>query len=254
MLKKERLMGILNIVNLKGVVTVNYLVDKLNVSNMTIRRDLDELSQSGKVLRIHGGAQSVNKERSFELSRTEKREIHITEKIKIATKAATLIQENDTLYIGPGTTLELVAKYLNNAKNLRVVTNSLPIFQILERSKNVDVIFIGGSYRERSNTFVGSLTNSMLKQLRFNKTLVGVNGIHNENLMTANPEEGQAQRIALNNAQEKIIVADHFKLNKNDFYNFYSLYDIDYLITNKYIDKNTKKYYEQFTKIILSDD
>lgn len=84
MLKKERLMSILKLVDQNEIVTVNDLVETLNVSDMTIRRDLDELSKSGKLIRIHGGAQSISDGGKEELSRNEKRELHLKEKEEVA--------------------------------------------------------------------------------------------------------------------------------------------------------------------------
>lgn len=253
MLKKGRLMTILDLVNEKGIVTVSDLINKVNVSDMTIRRDLDELASSGKLIRIHGGAQSIESEASTELSHIEKKEIHITEKIAIAKKAASLLRNNDTVYIGPGTTLELMCKYIEDIDHLRVVTNSLPIFETLKDNHQVELTLIGGTYRERSGAFIGSLTSSTLSQLKFNRAFIGVNGIRNDSIMTASTEEGGSQAIALNNANQKIIVADYHKLNKDDFYKFYDLYDIDYLITNKEAGIEKIKHYQQFTNVIISD-
>ncbi|MCI1922426.1 MAG: DeoR/GlpR family DNA-binding transcription regulator [Liquorilactobacillus nagelii] len=253
MLKRERLMTILEVVNEKGIVTVNDLIDQVNVSDMTIRRDLDELAQSGKLIRIHGGAQSIESEASAELSHIEKKEIHITEKIAIAQKAATLLRNNDTVFIGPGTTLELMCKYIEDVQDLRVVTNSLPIFETLKDNHSIELTLIGGTYRERSGAFIGGLTSSTLAQFKFNRAFIGVNGIHNDSIMTASMEEGSSQTIALNNATQKIVVADYHKLNKDDFYKFYDLYDIDCLITNKEAGEEKLKHYQQYTEVIVSD-
>lgn len=82
MLKNERMMKILNAVNSKGTITVNDLVDKLSVSSMTIRRDLDELEKQEKIVRVFGGAQSVNLVSQTEPSYIQKRKIHLAEKMK----------------------------------------------------------------------------------------------------------------------------------------------------------------------------
>ena len=80
MLKRERLMKICKIVNELGIVTVNEIIDELNVSDMTVRRDLDELEKSGKLLRIHGGAQSLTYSLDHELSHIEKSTVQVNEK------------------------------------------------------------------------------------------------------------------------------------------------------------------------------
>ncbi|GBG93665.1 DeoR family transcriptional regulator [Ligilactobacillus salitolerans] len=254
MLKRERLMMIKRLVQEKGIVTVKEMIDRLGVSDMTVRRDLDELAQGGNLVRVHGGAQSIASSEENELSHGEKREIHLDEKKQIAKRASQMVQPGDTIYIGPGTTQELIENYLPDNINIRVVTNSLPIFQAWKNKGNVDLILVGGTYRKRSETFIGGLTNDTLANLKFNKAFVGVNGIHNESIMTANTEEGIAQTVALNNAHEKIILADQYKINRDDFYQFYNLYDVDCLVTNQALTEDLLNHYQQFAKIILATD
>ncbi|HIZ96727.1 MAG TPA: DeoR/GlpR family DNA-binding transcription regulator [Candidatus Ligilactobacillus excrementavium] len=253
MLKKERLMMLLDMVNQNSIMTVNDLIGKLGVSDMTIRRDLDELADSGKLVRIHGGAQSVASSDATELSHIEKKELHLEQKEQIAQRAAKMINAGDTIYIGPGTTQELIVHYVDDIADLRVVTNSLPVFECWQ-NKNVDLILVGGNFRERSGAFIGGLASDTLGDLKFNKSFVGVNGLHNESMMTANTEEGSAQAIAVNNSLTKIVLADRFKINRDDFYQFYNLYDVDYLITNDELNDETVSHYQQYTKVILAKE
>lgn len=253
MLKRERLMLLLEMVNQNSIMTVKDLITQLGVSDMTIRRDLDELADSGKLVRIHGGAQSVASSDATELSHVEKKELHLEQKHQIAQRAAQMINEGDTIYIGPGTTQELIVHYVDDIADLRVVTNSLPVFESWQ-NKNVDLVLVGGNFRERSGAFIGGLASDTLGDLKFNKSFVGVNGIHNESMMTANTEEGSAQAVAINNSLTKIVLADRFKINRDDFYQFYNLYDVDYLITNVELSEETISHYQQYTKVILAED
>lgn len=116
MLKDERLLTIRNLVDRKGIVTVNEIGESLGVSTMTVRRDLEELADQKELVRIHGGAQSTNFKPLTELSRNEKRSIHVNEKRKIAATIAALIIPGDTIYIGPGTTNEMIAQYLKKTR------------------------------------------------------------------------------------------------------------------------------------------
>ena len=250
MLKRERLVAILEMVNTAGLVTTTELIDALQVSDMTIRRDLDELNNSGKLIRIHGGAQSIKGSTLYEPSHIEKREMHIDEKRAIAKLWAQFVAEEETVFIGSGTTLELLAQSIQ-VNQLRVVTNSLPVFESIQtRNANWELVLIGGTYRNRSGAFIGNLANSTLESLKFDKAFIGVNGIHNEAVMNASAEEGRTQGIALNNAQQKIILADSSKLNRDDFYQFYNLYDIDVLVTDQSITNEELEQYGQFTKLV----
>ena len=253
MLKKERFLKILSELDKNDIVTVSDLTSQLEVSDMTIRRDLEELSQSGKLIRIHGGAQKINVSPLEEASHVEKREVHINEKNEIAKLAANEIKDFDTVFIGPGTTLELIAQYLENTHSLRIVTISVPVFESFKNSNvQCELILVGGTYRSRSGTLVGTLTSNAVSGLKFDKAFVGVNGIQNSQIMTANTEEGRIQSVALNNSQVKYIVADKYKLNRTDFYTFYSLDDVDYLITNKDTSQETIDYYQQYVRLITN--
>ena len=108
MLKQERFSKIVNILSTEEIVQVSDLANMMNVSEMTIRRDLLELDRRGKVLRVHGGAQSVSSSLIIEKNFNEKREIHVPEKKEVAKKASKLIKDGETVYVGPGTTLEFM--------------------------------------------------------------------------------------------------------------------------------------------------
>ncbi|CDR77980.1 DeoR/GlpR family DNA-binding transcription regulator [Lactobacillus delbrueckii subsp. lactis] len=249
MLKRERLDQIMIAVTKQGYVSVADLAKALNVSEMTIRRDLDELSKSGKVIRLQGGVQAISSQNQIEQNFQEKREIHIQEKQEIAKVAASLVNDNETIYVGPGTTLEFMVACLNQ-ENLRIVTNSLPIFEMARSNpRNYKLVLVGGSYRRVSGSFYGALSNNELDSMNYDKAFVGVNGISDAALLTADIEEGQTQSIGLNNSQKRILVADMYKFNHRDFYQFYSLYDIDELVTNEQISPDVLEYYRQYTSI-----
>jgi DeoR family lactose phosphotransferase system repressor len=183
----------------------------------------------------------------------KKKEVHLQQKEQIAKRAAKMINAGDTVYIGPGTTQELIVRYVDDIADLRVVTNSLPVFESWQ-NKNVDLVLVGGNFRERSGAFIGGLASDTLGDLKFSKSFVGVNGIRNESMMTANTEEGSAQTVAINNSLTKIVLADRFKINRDDFYQFYNLYDVDYLITNVELNDEAVSHYQQYTKVILTKE
>ncbi|WP_294891842.1 DeoR/GlpR family DNA-binding transcription regulator [uncultured Lactobacillus sp.] len=249
MLKSERLKTILQVVKTQKFVTVDELAQALKVSDMTIRRDLNELHKANKILRIHGGAQLLSDQIRTEKSYQQKREIHSKEKYEVAKRACNLIHENDSIYVGPGTTLELLVANLK-VKHLRIVTNSLPVFEAAKDNMNdYDLIMVGGSYRRISGAFVGALANNELKTMSFSVGFVGVNGIKDTSLTTANLEEGQTEGIGLDRSQIKFVVADYTKLDHSDFHQFYDLRNVDGLITNHGIEPELEKHYSQFTTI-----
>lgn len=251
MLKKERLITITKLTNKKGIITVNEIVKRLAVSNMTVRRDLDELANDNRLIRIHGGAQSIHYVKEKELSRVEKQGIHVAEKRQIAYIVAKKINNGETIFLGPGTTNELVAEFLD-VDYIRLVTNSLPVFEAFKVHSNYELCLVGGTYRQHSGAFIGSLTNEFLSKLRMNKAFVSINGVLNNSLTNASPEEGQTQSIALNNSRERYIVADHYKLNLEDFYSFYQLNNVDGIITDSNISAQDIQHYQTYADVITN--
>ena len=251
MLKEERLEKIVTLVDRQGTVKVSDIMQQLDVSDMTVRRDLGELENSGLLKKIHGGAQSIHQYKRKELSHVEKKIIDIEEKKQIVKRALTLIQEGDTIFLGPGTTLELLAANLS-FDNLRVVTNSLPVFTTLvEKENNMEVHLLGGRIRKCTQAFFGDLADQMLQHMHFQKTFISCNAVKGNEIMTASIEEGKTQKIALDNAVEKYLLVDDSKINKEDFYSFYELNHFTSVITN---DDEAHSYREltEFVKTIIS--
>lgn len=249
MLKDQRLNTIKDILDANGIVEVANLTDRLGVTEMTVRRDLKQLEEEGVLQRIHGGAKLIEQLSAKELSHYEKQEINIDEKIHIAKQICSLITAEDTIFLGPGTTLELVYDYLT-VLPLRVVTNSIHIFNKFNQNNMYDLILIGGSYRPRTGAFVGSIANQALSQLRVRKAFIGVNGVNQNQIFTSNEEEGTTQGIILDNAQERYVVADYSKINKEDFYSFYNLDEATALITDSKLSTEKKKDLERYTTVI----
>ncbi|EPW28254.1 DeoR family transcriptional regulator, partial [Streptococcus agalactiae CCUG 44050] len=150
-------------------------------------------------------------------------------------------------------TLEKLATQLLDFK-IRVVTNSLPVFNILNQSSTLDLILVGGEYREITGAFVGSVTINSIKSLNFSKAFVSSNGVFEKSIATYDEGEGEIQRIALNNSFEKFLLVDSQKFGKYDFYTFYQLDDIDFVLTDHNIDNVVKEQYSSFTKILTNNN
>lgn len=250
MLKEERHSIILNLLHEKGIIKVSEITDLLNVTEMTVRRDLQDLDNKGLLKRIHGGAQLNNLVVKEELSHLEKKNINIEEKKEIAKKIASKIVDGDSVFLGSGTTIELVYEYIN-ADYLKIVTNSIHVFNKFINDSRYELILIGGSYRNRTGAFVGSIANDTLSKMNIKKAFIGVNGIYNNAISNSNEDEGMIQATVLNNSFEKYIVSDSSKLNKRDFYEFYNLEDITAIITDSNISEENINKYSKYTEIIF---
>lgn len=249
MLKEERYSVILDLINKKGILKVSDITDVIDVTEVTVRRDLQDLDQRGLLKRIHGGAQSTHPIKlEKELSHIEKKNLNLDSKIHIAKKIATTICDGDSLFLGPGTTIELVHDYLN-VNNVKIVTNSIHVFNGFIDDSRYELILIGGSYRNKTGAFVGSIANDILSRINIDKAFIGVNAINDNTITNSNEDEGMIQTTILNNALEKYIVADSSKLNKRDFYQFYTLDKVTAIITDNNISSENIEKYSKYTKL-----
>lgn len=248
--KEDRLNEIIKLVDLKGTIRVAEIVETLNVSDMTVRRDLTELEEKGIVTRTHGGARSNNIFQYRELSHTDKSLLNTKEKKEIAKKAVELIEEGDTIFLGPGTTVEYMAEEIN-ATSLRVITNCLPIFNILSKKKteNLRVYLIGGEIRDVTQSFVGETANMILDKMRFTKMFFSSNAVNGSLIMTSSFEEGYIQKMAIDHSVEVYLMIDSSKIGKEDFSTFADLSDVTAVITNEDDDEKYKKL-TKYTEVI----
>lgn len=233
MKKRERLEEITRLVNQKGTIRVSDIVKLLNVTDMTVRRDLVELEEQGILTKIHGGARSNKAFQYREYSHAEKHIQNKEAKQAIASKAAQLIEDGDTIFLGPGTTVAFLAEALNNQR-LTVITNCMPVFTLLMAKKTEDfqVFLLGGEYRQVTEAFVGEITNTSLEKLRFSKMFFSGNGVKDGEVMTSTLAEAYTQNLALKHSLEKYLLLDSSKIGKDDFTSFCKLRDLTALITD----------------------
>ncbi|WP_044639981.1 DeoR/GlpR family DNA-binding transcription regulator [Risungbinella massiliensis] len=249
MLKEERHRIILELLKQERYLKIAELADRLGVTKMTVRRDLSSLEEEGVLHRVHGGAQRVGEEEIEELSHQEKLTLHMEEKSKIAKRAASLVEENDTVFIGPGTTNELIYSYIR-LRRATVVTNSLTVFQRFQGDERFELILMGGRYRERTGSFIGTFANESLRKIKVNKAFIGTNGVYHGMVTTANEEEGLAQQIILDNALAKYILCDESKIGKQALYAFYSLHHVNALISDARPDTITGAQITKYTELL----
>ena len=249
MLKIDRHSYILNELKTKHLVRVSKLAHDMKVTEMTIRRDLQELEDYGHLTRIHGGAKLKPKNFYQEDNYNKKISVNVEEKKQIARKVANLIKDNETIFIGPGSTTSYLAEFLQD-KNLNIVTNSLTVFEQFKDNPSCDLIFIGGRYRQKTKGFIGYFTQDALSKISVNKVFVGVNGIDLEKVTISDEEEGRCNETILNNATERYVLADHSKFSTHAFYTFFQLKDLTAIISDDVLDETIKDQYRKEVEII----
>ncbi|MAS34484.1 MAG: DeoR family transcriptional regulator [Anaerolineaceae bacterium] len=213
-LKDERLRIIVNRVRESGRSTVIELSNYFDVSDITIRRDLKELAEKGLIRREHGGA-IYPVDMPDEPPVIQRMLQNKTNKERIARAAASLIKDNETVFIGSGSTATYVARHLTTRQNLTVITNAVNIAHELASTDGVTIIVLGGMLRASELSMVGHITEQALQEVRMDKVIIGVKalsikaGITNDYL----PEVVTDRKI-LEMGSELILVADYTKFGK----------------------------------------
>ncbi len=231
----ERRQEIVNETNKLGKVDVAELAEKYQVSTVTIRNDLNSLDKKNLVIRSRGGA-VVNSRIAKELSVREKHCEHLLVKQKLAHKAASLVNDGESIILDSGTTTEEIAKKLHCHKDLMVMTNGLNIATELAVSDDNTVLMTGGTLRKKSLSFYGRQAEVSLTNLRFDKVFLGVDGIDEKaGLSTHFEHEANLNRMMCEISKEIIVVTDSSKFNRNGFYIINSIDSIDTLITDSRI-------------------
>lgn len=253
MLKFERQDAIEQLCEEMGTATVHQLAQELQVSDMTVRRDLEEMAAQGRLVRVHGGARSVAGQRGMavprEFTHSEKRSLHVKEKRAVAALGAQLVEPHNTVFLGAGTTMELVAQALP-AGQLRIVTNSLSVFDLLKDRPQTELCLVGGIYRPTTDAFVGPMAENSVDLLGIDVAFIGCNGILDGAISTSNMEEGRFQNEVFERSDRRYVVCDSSKLGRRDFYTFYSLDDVDALVTDSGLSSEQKEQVLEHTKII----
>lgn len=253
MLKSERQDAIQRLCEALGTVTVHQIAEELQVSDMTVRRDLEEMSGQGRVVRVHGGARRVTGERGLtvprEFTHREKRSLHVEEKRAVAARAAALVEPGQTVFLGAGTTMERLAQALP-AGRLRVVTNSLSVFDLLRDRPDTELCLVGGIYRSATDAFVGPMAEKSLELLGIDAAFIGCNGVVDGAVSTSNMEEGRFQNEVLERSDRRYVVCDSSKVGRRDFYMFYSLDDVDALVTDRRLTADELADLSQHTEVL----
>jgi DeoR/GlpR family transcriptional regulator of sugar metabolism len=212
MLAETRRRLLLDLISRQGFATLDELVKALAVSESTVRRDLEALDLGGHVKRTHGGAVFAGEVRA--LPAFEDRAATATaEKQAIGRAAAALLDDGDTVLLDGGTTTLEVARALLG-RPMQVVTNSLPIAQLLATSAPIDLILIGGYVYPRTGVALGPLAIATMQGIRVSKAILGAGGIVAEGIYNHNLLLVETERQMMSCGQEVIIVTDHTKFGR----------------------------------------
>ncbi|MEO6683725.1 MAG: DeoR/GlpR family DNA-binding transcription regulator [Ginsengibacter sp.] len=229
MLKSERQTFIVHQLNLHNKILLTDLSKLVNVSTDTIRRDLQELSDLGKVIKIHGGALSP----SFHNGYHSSKEVYAySQKKIIAKKAASLIKNGMFIMTGGGTTVIELARALPPDLQATFISGSIPAVFELSSHPNIDVIVIGDKISKNSKFIVGSEAISKIKEFRVDLCFLGVNALNLETGVSDNDWEiVQTKKAMINSAEKLVCLTISEKINSRQPFQICDLKKIDTLIT-----------------------
>lgn len=242
LLTSERHQAILQLVKEKEIVKLQDLIEEVDASESTIRRDLSQLEEQQLLKRVHGGASLLRKNR-LELSVPEKSSKNIQEKKEIAQYAASLVEEGDCIYLDAGTTLFEMIPYLTE-KDIVIVTNGLMHLPLLIENR-MSVYLVGGKVKHHTGALIGKGAILSLKQYYFDKCFIGVNGIHLQHgYTTPDTEEALIKQTAMSLSREAFIIADDSKLSETSFAKIADIHEAA-IITNEHDESEWQLYKEK---------
>ena len=234
MFAQERQRLILDEVNRSGSVTVAELVGRLEVSDMTVRRDLETLSAHKLLQKVHGGAVPLPKT-AAEPHFTQKQRLNREEKKAIAREALPFLENGHTIAFSAGTTTWQVSDTLQRVEEgFTFITNSTNIALTLQEKGWEQIVLSGGSFRTPSDALVGPFAERTIKTLNADVLFLGVHGIHPDaGLTTPNIAEAEIDRCLVDAAQKIVVVADHTKLGVVALAKIAPLSRVDILVTDQ---------------------
>jgi DeoR/GlpR family transcriptional regulator of sugar metabolism len=215
MLAAERRDAILRALRSVGSVRVADLAAELDVSEMTVRRDLDTLDAQNLLRKVHGGA-VARQNRGEEPRSAQKAAQQRAEKAAIASVAATTVEDGMTIAIGAGTTTTELARHLRGRRSITVVTNSITIFQELTDpatdGSDAPLVYLSGGVRTPSDALVGPVADVAIGSFRVDATYLGVHGFDvDAGLTSPNIAEAQTNRTLIDIGGRLVVLADHTK-------------------------------------------
>ena len=227
-----RLPEILEIARTEGRVTVDGLATRFGVTAQTIRRDLAELDDAGKLERVHGGA--ILRSGTVNIGYQERAALNADDKRAIAHACAEAIPEGASIFLAIGTTTEAVARELRRHAGLMVVTNNMNVAKILADNPQCQVILTGGTLRRSDGGLTGPLTEAAIRQFKVDIAVIGCSALDAEgDMLDYDMQEVGVSRALIAQARKAWLVTDHSKLSRTAPARIDSLSVLDTVFTNR---------------------
>ena len=242
-MKRERIEEIAELLDKRGKLTLEQLEEYFpNVSQMTLRRDLFQLEEEGKIIRVRGGAMSVKEvQKASGEPYTKKATIHTDEKIEIAQKAAVLVDEGSSIFIDGGTTALYLAKELPDM-TCNVFTNGIAVAKELAQKKNVTINLLGGQLIKENLSTASPLASQYFTDTNFELAIISASAFTPENGFSCGSQiEADLLKLVRKKAKFLYMMLDSSKIGKIMPYTFARAEDINVLITDEAFPESMKE-------------
>lgn len=243
-MKLARRNEIIDLISEQRTIKNSELMERFDISIETVRRDLEYLEQQGYLRRVYGGAvatASLSSEQEYAV-RTQLRS---KEKCAIAAEAAKLIEPEDSIYLGVGTTVQAMAPHVKNMGSITVFTNALRTAVELSDSASCSVILPGGQLRAKDLTLSGFPAEENFAHFNVDKAFIGIGGLTESAATDFHIGEARIHRQLIRNARQSIILADSAKLGLRAVVNVCPLSDVDIVVTDSNAPRPIVKALEQ---------
>lgn len=223
---------ILEIARREGKVTVEGLSDHFGVTLQTIRRDLSDLAEAGRLERVHGGA--VLPSGTTNIGYEERRELNPEGKTAIARACAARIPNDISLFLNIGTSTEAVARELLHHTNMMVVTNNMNVANILVANRECEIIVTGGQLRRADGGLVGTLAAETIAKFKFDVAVIGCSALDRDgDLLDYDIQEISVSQAILRQSRASFLVSDHSKFSRSAPAKIASLAEVDTFFTDR---------------------
>lgn len=245
MLALERRNLILEKLQTEKRVVVSELSQLYDVSEETIRRDLDKLEKEGYATKSYGGA-VINEDVSIDLPFNVRKNQNVVGKQKMAEIAASLVQDGDHLFLDASTTAVFIAKALKDKECLTLITNSIEILIELSDVSGWNIISTGGTMKEGYLAFLGSRTEEVIRSFYVDKVFFSCKALdHERGIMESQEPFGSTKKAMLNSGKKKIMVIDSTKFDQTAFSAAGNLKDVDIVVTDKCPDDKWLRHFQE---------
>ena len=242
----ERRQSLLDILRKQPGLRVPELARALDISEGTVRNDLNALEEEGRLKRVHGGAVLNDQDQFQNNSFVRRYKQNVTAKLVIAREAALLVKDGDSLFLDASSTDYYLARELSKRQELRVVTNGFEVARELAENPSNNVILIGGVVNNNSSSVTGLLSERIIEELSIEKTFLSCSGFSLERGMTEVLfAEAQIKRKVIESSQQLYALVDSAKFGKDDLTSFARPEKITRLFTDNQLPSDWAAYLNQ---------